>query len=361
MPLFRKKKAVIHRKKEPQTLDAALEKTLIKRAKQDPEWAQRVALSKFNLNEQEADPIEKMKSQIKGQIYAKVVDKITKDPELAGQFQEMVMAEMFESHNFLPRGNDDEEVYYGGPEDEISRTMHTIRGIRELQKELGGEEKGGGFLKSLFDSEFGSALAAMLVGKIAQPGMVSNPNPIPEVRVLVNVDGVNREVTKSEYIKLSQQGRIAPVGELAAPKKEEDVIVPQQHIANPGQYEIKPEEEQAEQEEQVEQVEEQVEQSIELPEIFQGLDFELLTNYMDETPEEFVEMLKDMVRIEDQSGQFLWGFLGAATPEGVKLLLGTYQNNAEAGEMIKRLLSDEGMVWLTSVIELVKGDVEFAK
>ena len=311
----RKPQKKTYKKREKETLDSALEQSLIRKARTDKDWALRTALSRFNLSDEGPDPIAKQKNEIKAKVYDKVFTKISNNPELADQFESLVMAEIFEQVGIQPDELEEGGRYEEG--NEITRTLRSIRSLKQLQTEIAGESgesNGGGFLKSLFDSEFGRALGLALVGKMGGGGGVPQ-----EPVYIIKVDGQVTKVTESDYRNLLAQGKVAPVAELSSPK----------HPTEPPLVSEPPE----------------------LPEYFKTLNFEALAAYMDQDPKEFVEQLKDN---GDDESDFLWGFLKTTSPEEIKNFVTPYRSNPEVSAVIEKLLSDQGMEWLTAVITCIK-------
>lgn len=352
MAIFDKKKPrnTPRKTRAPQTLDNALEKALIRKAKTDKDWALNAALKKFNLTDSEENPIEAQKKAIKAKVYDRVFTKISNNPELSDRFEEVVMAEIFTQLDMAPNFNDgDGEMPYE-PGDEISRTIRSIRSLKQLQHELGGkgdsDDSNGsgvsGFFKSLLDSEFGHALGSALAGKMASGGGAPNTVRV-DPNIVVSIDGQLTEVTRAEYKQLIGQGRLKPVAELtqgtikAEPNPEPNVSndepvphLPVKAVAETP-AEIKP-----------------------IPDFLKGIDFDGLVKYMELEPDEFVTVLKESVEADDDKSKFLWGFFSEATAEGVVNLLTPYRGNAEVDPLLDKLLSEPGVKWLDTVITLVK-------
>ena len=166
----RKKRPSTYTKKDP-TLDKVLEKALIRKAKEDPDWAFRAATRKFNIQEDESDTLEKLRQR-------KLAEVLENDPA----FAESLKAEYLDgarSHQDLSAVIDDEvtgaaleelranpelmrkavarritEVTIGRGEDEdssIVKLLHELDEHEELKARLGGG--GGGILANLLSPD----------------------------------------------------------------------------------------------------------------------------------------------------------------------------------------------------------------
>ena len=348
MNLFgRKPKRKPQKPHKEKTIDQALQMALIRKAKEDPAWAINQALAKYKMVPDTQNPIETHRAEIKAAVYDKVLDSIKKDPTKLAQFENVVLAEILGDNNIALQGDEEFVGEYGGGSD-ISRALQSIRDMKELQNEMGGngDSKQNGFMASFFDSEFAKGLGMQLAGLFmnAQGQHAVQPT---EPKYIVSIDGKPTEVTKTQYLQLSEQGMLAPVATvkaIEAPKPtdrpiDEETEVPHMATQDPvvlSEPDI-------------------AEDEPELPEYFDNIDFVLIESYLDLEPSVFVDALRtDIEDEEDTDSKFLWGFLKAATFEGIIELITPFSSNLKIGNVVKKLLTEEGQIWITDVMNYIK-------
>lgn len=270
----------------------------IELAKKDPDIKRQMIAQEFKLKFPETDPLTMRKREIDTRITEEALKIIDSDPELKEQFAQQKVWEIIGESR--PRRSKGTPEYTGS-----SSVEEIIDGYKTLEQEFGGKEGGG--LKEFLNKEFGVELLKTIQALTGKP--VSEPT------VIVQIDNEVREITKTEYQQLLQQGRIKPVGILEAPKAEAPKI---------------PEE------------------------ITSFIDLKQLSEMLSLSPQEFVDTLKYSVQQEDERSKFLWGFLSNTEVDVVVKLLSPYVSNKEVGESVKKLISDDGKKWLTEVISLIK-------
>lgn len=307
------------------SLAEVCDKTLIRQAQDDKEWALQMALQKEGLKVD--GPVEKQQKKIDEFITKKALEELESgESELLDDVVREKISTILGSGQ-KRRGRGESEYYEPGSS--ISQALEEVESLSELREklqELGMVEGGGkGFFKGISMKDILEALpfVSALTGRGGEP---------PIRTYLVRIDGENREVTESQYRQLLQEGKIQPIAALESPKPK------------------------APKEEPVEEVltEEVLAEIPELPEFLQGVDFTIIEGWFEQEPEDFVINLKAEVDSELEQSMLAWGFLTTATYEGIVEKVTPYREHPEVGNLVQRVLSDEGKVWLTRVLELVK-------
>jgi len=395
--------------RKTQTLDEALERSLISKAKKDPTWAERVALRQRKLEDSPADPVEAKKLELKAELLDKALEDVKNDPEQFERYSSRLLDEMFGPEPVY----DDEGKYV--PTDEwdsrssFRRLSDELDEFQELREKLGLEDKGQSMIAQLLNTETFKSIGEVLMTKLFGGHAVGNGGG--ERMYVVSVNGSNVEITESDYNRLRDQGRLTPLGEVKVDRK---VIPPAGHDESVQEEPSEPvaeterREPMAEKPPQVSpthrpgtihggeirsttpkapggiqggeidvtgttmregQLEDGAAQygvygdeAAALPaELLQYIDIEMISRYLEETPDVIVNDIEDGVKKSDDTCMFLWGFLASSTVDGVLGLLAPYRDNEQVGGYIQMLLEDDGRDWLSDVILLIQARESSAK
>ena len=76
--------------------------------------------------------------------------------------------------------------------------------------------------------------------------------------------------------------------------------------------------------------------------------------YLAMEPSELVATLKDEAEAGVELAKFLLGFCDTITYDGIVNYLTPYKGSEKWGEIVERILNEEGKVWVEQVMELVK-------
>lgn len=337
------KKRPGHARRQPKTLKKILEESFAREVNKDPDLKRELAFKEAGHSEmlnRDKETNEK-KKQIKKFITDKALEQIQQNPEMAAQF---ITSEV---ENILTdgkpnryRGRDD---YFsdGGSESSLDLALGQLESLSELKDKLAdmglGEGGKGGFWSGMTMKDLMGALPiiASLLGK-GQPmaGEVQRT-------FVVRVNGQDREVLEGEYRRLLNEGKVTPVAKLApvteptAAQKEETTKVP---------IEI-------EEEEKFEAV---TPDQFDLSEFIGDLDPSMIEVYMSMEPAEFVSALKGEVDVGIDRSKFLWGFLSTTDYPGVVNVVEPYKDSETWSEIIQKVMSEEGKLWIEQVLDLVK-------
>ena len=307
--------------------------------KGDPEAERAYISDMLGITLKPPDPDLKIKQEIKSLLTAEALATIQSDPglkkELARRQVDIILGQE------AIRPNEDGDGYTtGSPLDQVLSEIDTID---EVRKRLGGGRSGeGGILSAFTDPEVLKAIFGFLSNARGQGSDVQ-----PQQLFVISVDGKPTSVSRSQYDKLLQTGKLQPIAALitektegkgetkvASPSEDEDESI--SPIVSNGtppapQSEYK-----------------------ELPEFLKDTDFSAAEEWLDYKPEEFIPQLKAEVDKGVKEAQLLWGFLTTATYEGIVNMITPYRTNPKVSILIEELLSDEGKVWIESVLQLVK-------
>ncbi len=357
------------KKSAPKTLKEILATAYTKELKKDPELMREIAFTDAG----HADllhrdrQLETQKKEIKNYIVGEALKQIKEDPDLAAQFVESQVEEILSNGATTStkqggrrgrRANrEDNSEYDNSPISSISSALEGLDEIAELKSKLvqlglvkedgngNGDGKAGGFMQGMTLKDILTALPVIqvLLGKDQQS--VSKPTKV----YVVPVNGQYRELTEPEYINLIKSGTL----QINAPKKEE--LQGQQSSDGTIQPTVKssPTTKQPELP--------SVGGTVDLPSFIKDINFDMITAWLDQEPQEFVLNLRAKVDEGHDESKFIWGFLSTVTYEGIVEKIMPYKDNPKLTILIERILSDDGKLWTEAVLELVSGFVEAKK
>ena len=305
-------------KRQPKTLKEICGEAFRKELEKDPTLMKKVAFKEMGHAEliEDTNPIELKKQEIKTKIIDRALQKIQEDPELAEQFVDTQISEIM--------GEGRRESKYEGyesPGSAIRQALEELEDVEEFRDRLGIKPREGGLLKSIVTEENVGEFIKLLRGLVVKA-------PIEESTVIVRIDGQLKRIPESQFRQLEQAGRITPVAAIEAPKP---LPPTEQLLIEPTQLETK---------------------EPEVPEFVLN-NLEIFASYLELTSEEFVEELSGL-KDTDSTYQLLWTFLSSTTPEAVIKFIEPYSKHSQVGACVRKLLSEEGKVWLGQVISIIK-------
>ena len=285
------------------TLDQALEKRIIEHAVEDPSWALKAAAKRFNLAIDEEDPVAAKKKEIKLKLAEEGLNRILSDPELRKRYSQMqldeIMGESEGEELGLPSGSTLEDV------------LGQLDTIDEIRERLGGKEGSRGWLKEILDSEAGKEMGVSLVQLLL--GRQAGQRPVYVVETpggLVRMD----ETQFQKYLQDKQQVKLAPPPEV---KSIEEIPEPPPPAA------------------------------IGAP----SLNIKEWIEYLERSPEEFVQNLITKANAGDENATFALSILKTKTADEIIEALQPFKTG-EAGEAISIIEGNKW--WLEAVINLLK-------
>jgi len=335
---FRKKQATRRYTKSPKTLKQILSDAFTKEVKKNPDLMRQLAFIEAghgDLLEKES-PVEKSKREIDEYVTGQALQEIKENPEIAEEFIQQKLMTVIGGNN-KRKGGHDIEYFDNSPISSLKQALEDIDDLSQLNEklvEIGISKSGnGGFLsgftfKDLLDAA--PHIAAMM-GK----GPPIDNGSQQEKTYIVRVNGADQELPESQYRQLVRTGKVRPVGEIAAPKVTQQ---PEQEQEEPAQEEpaVK-----------------------ELPEILKEVDFDRLAECMNDlSPQDFVDQLIREASEELEESRFLLGFFSTATYDNVVSLITPYKGNLEVDNLIDKILTDEGKIWLEEVIAIIQREEE---
>lgn len=331
-----------HARRQPKPLKKILEESFAREVNKDPDLKRELAFKEAGHPEmlnRDKDTNDK-KKQIKKFITDRALEEIQGNPEMAAQFIES------EVENILTDGKPNRyrgrENYFseGGGESGLDLALGQLDSLNELKDKLAdmglGEGGKGGFWSGMTMKDLMGALPiiASLLGK-GQP-MTSEV----QRTFVVRVNGQDKEVTENEYRRLLQEGNVTPVTTLAP------VTVTKPTAAQGEEATKVPVEE--------EKFEAVTLDQLDLSKFIGDLDPSMVEVYMGMEPSEFVDALKGEVDAGIDRSKFLWGFFGATDYLGVVNVAEPHKDSETWGEIIKKVMSEEGKLWIEQVLDLVK-------
>jgi len=329
----------------PKTLKEILTESFKTELDKDPELKKRIAFKEFGHEDLiSQDPTAKAKKDFETWRWQQAIQRAKDDPDFNQELTESVIDEL---QGGKPRRRKTEiESYSEGGFSSVSEAIQEYMNVKEQLTELGVGEGSQGFFKGMSMKDILAALPyiATLMGK-GEPSAGDRPLRTYVVRV----NGQDREVTEPEYRKLIEQGRLQPVAALTKPESQEpeetgeepSPMIPEESLEElePTGEPILPEEPAA---------------GPELPEFLQGVDFSQIEGWLEVEPGDYVENLKSEVEAGVEESIFIYGFLKNINLEGTIKLITPYRNHPTVGNLVERLLTEEGQNWLSEVLRLVQ-------
>ncbi len=341
MPLFKKapppKKP--RRSHLPQTLDSALEKELIKRARKDPDWAFAAAKRKFNISgPEDENPIAKVQREA-------LAEALQNDPEFIQQVKQNYLQKegaVLEGDELDKRiGDASMELLESNPEllqkiarrridsmmsnqDGMSGMAEQLREFRQLEEELGGGKKEG-LLGGLIDS---SVMAEIIRALPALMGKGQSAPTTQDVYIVETPTGDMLRLTPGQYQEYRNRKALPPGSPQSLEQAPEDsakshdeasaTSVPHSNGANQDG----------------------------------GIDISSWLPYLDQDPSVFVAKLRELLAQQDKNAIFTYNLLGNKTSQEIIAMLTPYKDKPELSEFVTKL---EGKTdWIDQVILLIE-------
>jgi len=208
----------------------------------------------------------------------------------------------------------------------VSDLLGQLRNLRELEDEVGGGKKLGGFVDSSLISEVVKILPAFL-GKSMPQLPPTSPQPPPEqteIYIIKMLDGEELRLTPAQFSEY-QRRQALPSGSQNGP------------------------EEQVQEETQEEEVQEEEPGSSSSV----GLRITDWEPYLDQDPSVFVSALSEMIEQEDPSALLARNLLAQKSADEVLEMILPYRTHEEIGPVIQKI--EARPEWLAEVVRLVQG------
>lgn len=307
----------------PDTLDKALERELIKRARRDPEWAFAAAKHKFGLMlpEETEDPLEKLEKETLADLYSsdpefreRVKSNYLKNSSnLQERLEELAIQEIENNPELTKkaiRSRVDEMLGNGDPSDPVFGMLTTLRSYKALQEEFGGDNSRKE--ESLFGPETIIKVLDILPQLLNRQGgssprtyVVETPSGILEM----DAEGYKKYLEGRQLTALQEPTQ----GQLPAPQ-DTPPVPPQQKIS---------------------------------------LHISSWLAYLDRPPQDFVEDLRTSAEQDGNlEAQVTLAFLQVRTAEQVIAFLEENVDHPELGEAVRSLLSHPD--WIRDVVKMIQ-------
>jgi len=305
---------------------------LVKKMRENPELEREFILKKMGFELKPPDPEEVKQKEFRSRLIDEAMVMINEDDDLRRQYAEGMIGEILGGpKRGSSRRRDEPEDFYQMPGSSISQALEEIDSLAALKQKM--EEMGmsngggkGGFFGGLTMKDLVGVfpyLASML-GK-GQPDQPQMQQPQSSRTYVVEVNGQKAELPEAQYLKMLQEGTLAPVASVKhAPEAEKP-----EESAKPEPEPIK---------------------SLEL---FHLLDPDEFLTWMETDPETFVLDMKTGADQKEDTFSFLWGFFSTVTNESILDYATRYKEHPEYGLLAEKILSDEGKAWLEKVLEMV--------
>ena len=327
MGLFgRKPKQKYHRRtpatpeaKQKQAEDKKAWELLMKQMKEDPDLERDFVLKKLGIEPKAKNQADEKRQQLQAVLTDEAIKLISEDEDLRRQYAESMLGDVIGNKGNKRSRHDDDYMNMMGSGSSVSDEIDSLLELQAKLSELGmmkGSDNGGGFFKGL-------TMKDVLDGVKLLKGEEVQRSPM-ETLYVVQVDGKPAKVTELQYNQLMKAGRIKPLVEIDSPKEEPDEPLPEEPSSSP------------------------------LDRILEYVDVVTLQEFMDGDPIKFVDVLQDGVQEEIKEYQFLWGLLSNTTYDGLLSLIAPYRSDERVTNFIDRLSTDEGKIWLETVIDSVK-------
>jgi len=334
----------------PQTLDAALEKELIRRARRDPEWAFAAAKQKFNIfGPEDEDPIEKIQKQA-------LADALENDPEFLEQVKQQYLLEHGGSQdgteNSIARRISEaafEELEKNpellmsaarkqimgaiseySPTSGVSELLGQLRELREAEDEIGGGRGNGKMLGGLVDSSTITEVIKLIPTLLGK----SISSPPSGTYIVETPSGEIFHLTREQFAQRQHQRSLPQ----ASPKEAPPEVESENSVDLVDLVDL------------VDSVES--ESITDLEPVPLTSKIETWLPYLDQDPQYFVSALQDLVEQEDQTSIWVLNFLLTRTSEEVLSALQPYREKEDVGSAIYKL--EEHSEWLEQVIALLQ-------
>jgi hypothetical protein len=311
----------------------------IEMAKQDPKFRQQMIVDEYKLKLPIKDPVVEQQKEIEALLSALVIKELKDNPELAKRVVDTRIAQLTTQEDSIPHGGDQDYP----PDTAVGQVLAEMEDLEELKSRLGGG-KSSAWSDILKDPQVVTGLIATFQSIIKG----SSP-PVTEAVVMVDIDGQPTTVTETEFQRLQMEGRVRPVAAIESTKTSRKLGVDKissglttQTATNEtfdGKIAGQPETESSDEPQ--------------LPLIFQLVGMTKLSGYLKKIPTIVVEQLEKQ-KLTDPSVYLLWNYLETVDLGSLTQALVAYENNGELGSYVRQLLSDEGKIWLSEVIELIK-------
>jgi hypothetical protein len=168
-----------------------------------------------------ADPVVSRAKELQTRMDSMALDAIEKDPQAMERFMEMAMQRLLGIKPERPRKGDDEEFDFEGADgggNAFRLALEQLKDMEVFKKEMKLGKNGGllseevlvagmSLLKTMIG---GRGAAAVEVPQLAQTGNYPQLREA-ERRVLVNIDGIMRELPESEYRQMLVSGKVQPI------------------------------------------------------------------------------------------------------------------------------------------------------
>ena len=322
IPFLNRKRKYKTKPRKPVTLEDAFQNVLIRKVKEDPEWAFKAATRKFNLALEPEDDLEILKRK-----------KIAQLMEDDAEFAEIVKDEYIREHSSPSDAEGDlqEQINQAAMvslaknpalmEKAVSRRIESLMGrpksgntadfieqlesLEELQERLGGNKSQGFKITPELLTSIIENIPAIL-GK--------GDGAAPKVYVIEKLDGTLIETNATGYQKYLED---KPKKQIAAPQQVES-----KQLVEPKQEQTK-----------------------------QTLNLSSWLPYLDQEPEIFVSYLTENL---DPNSQFIISVLKSKTADELISTLQQFKaRDTETKEAIEKL--EQHKEWLEKVIALVRG------
>ena len=360
MQLFRRKPPPKQKPRKshlPQTLDQALERELIKRARRDPEWAFRAAKQKFALElPEDRDPVAGIRQRA-------LAEALENDPE----FVEQVKREYLESTGSSLEGDELErrisvaaiEELDSNPEllrkavrrrvdsivsdhsdgSGVSDLLNQLKGLRELEEEVGGGKKFGGLIDASVIKEVVGILPA-LMGR----------NTSSERTYVVETPEGFREMTVDQYKSFLEQKSRPQLPAASSQGAATLEVLPEQALEQALEEPLT----------EIQDTGDVLDTGEDVPNIQASEDniigLQDWLPYLDKEPEEFARVLTSLSQRNGSEGHaaiFTISLLRTNTVDMLLVLLNQYRFQPEYAEAVGKIESHRE--WLEGLVKCFQG------
>jgi hypothetical protein len=301
-------------KKSPKTLDQILKESFTREISKNPalrdEMASKLISKEYGF--ERTDPVQLKRDKLEEKITESALRKISEDPEFEDELARNKAYEILGSKPSSRHKSDDNgQIVPYDDESPISKTLRDIREMRELEEELGGEEKGKGISGLLKDPDIIKAI----LGFLASMNKNNNNNIQPQQPTtfrtfVIEVNGQLQEMTESDYTQYKQKQLIQAQQAVLTPPKPEVVLPKINEITE---------------------------------------DSDTITTLLNLEPVQFVKVMQDKVADGDEQSQYLWELLkSGASYETIKSMLEPYAENEQYKKYIDLIINRKE--WVEAVI-----------
>ena len=324
--------AGIERKRKKFVSDRVLEM-----AKNNPEVERLLIAKDLGIDIEPNNPEAEAQRKIREHITTQALEKIKTDPELSKQFAETQIGrilgiELDDTGEPVERS----PGYYGNP---IEEAIDNIEALETLKERLGGKSTGG--MSSWLNPDTVNQVLGLLTIMMSKGQGISSidnnsMNKSSDPDVLVNLDGKPERIPQSQYLKLAKSGRITPIGaQITTGHDANDGISVYSGSNNTQQSKEQPQE--PFDKEMLEQLKPLVIENLGAIEEIMSLSPDQCVNYIKEN---------DLIMLDQ--------FLSNSSYNDIMTLLDNYKDNEKLTLVYGFLDSDDGEIWLTDVINILK-------